>query len=225
MANFLTVLRVILAFITLGLLFCTAPGFQVKAAHQPAFYMSAFFLTIFVIALDGLDGYVARMRNESSKLGSVLDILGDRIVENAYWVVFAVLGWVGVWVPLVVLSRGIITDGLRSIALADGYTAFGETSMIKNKIGNFITASRFSRGAYGGAKALAFVLMIAANIPNLEYYNPMTVEHWAVFVYKIQPVLDIVAPALVYIAVIFCVLRGIPVIVESKRFFTKNEQQ
>ncbi len=224
MANFLTVLRVILAFITLGLLFCTPPNFQVSAAHQPALYISAFFLTIFVIALDGLDGYVARKRNECTKLGSVLDILGDRIVENAYWVAFAVLGWVGLWVPLVVLTRGIITDGLRSIALAEGYTAFGETSMIKNKIGNFITASRFSRGAYGGAKALAFVLMIAANIPKLEEYNPMTVEHWYYFAYQIQPALQIIAPALVYIAVIFCVARGIPVIIESKRFFSKNEQ-
>ncbi len=224
MANFLTVLRVLLAFVTLGLLFCTPPGFQVSVKHQPALYISAFFLTIFVISLDGLDGYVARKRNECSKLGSVLDILGDRIVENAYWVAYAVLGWVGIWVPLVVLSRGIITDGLRSIALAEGYTAFGETSMIKNKIGNFITASRFSRGAYGTAKALAFMLLILANIPKIEEYNPMSVKSWALYVYQIKPILQVAAPILVYVAVIFCVLRGIPVIIESKRFFTKNEQ-
>lgn len=223
MANFLTILRVILAFVTLGLLFCTPPGFQVTAVNQPGLYISAAILTIIVIALDGLDGYVARKFNESSKLGSVLDILGDRIVENAYWIVFAVLGWVGAWLPIVVLSRGMITDSLRSIALAEGETAFGETSMIKNKIGNFITASRFSRGAYGGAKALAFILMIVAHIPNIIEYKPLDIEQWYMFS-QAQPTLVNIALALSYIAVAFCIVRGIPVVLESKRFFTKNEQ-
>ena len=108
MANFLTIFRVIIAFITLGFLF----------TKDPSLYISAFFLTMFVIAMDGLDGYVARSRNECSKLGSVLDILADRIVENAYWIVFAVLGWIGAWIPILVLTRGMITDSLRNVAFA-----------------------------------------------------------------------------------------------------------
>lgn len=224
MANFLTILRVILAFFTLGILFCAPGGWSIAEKHQASLYISAFFLTIIVIALDGLDGYVARKLNESTKLGSVLDILADRIVENAYWVAFAVLGWVGVWIPIVVLSRGIITDGLRSIALAEGYTAFGETSMIKNKLGNFITASRFSRGAYGGAKALAFMLMIIAHIPNIYQYKPMTVPQFVWYEYH-QATFILIANVLAYIAVAFCVIRGIPVIMESKRFFAKDDKQ
>lgn len=211
MANFLTVFRVILAFITLGFLFIQHPGM----------YISAFFMTMFVIAMDGLDGYVARKRNECTKLGSVLDILADRIVENAYWVVFAVLGWIGAWIPILVLSRGMITDSLRSIAFAQGYTAFGEEGMIKNKIGFFITSSRFSRAAYGTAKALAFVLLIIAHIPNLEEYKPMSVNHFIWFLDN-GSILKLVAEVMVYIAVAFCVLRGIPVILESKRFFAKD---
>lgn len=223
MANFITIFRMLLAFCTLGLLFTPPPGFQVSPAHQPGLYISAVILTIFVISLDGLDGFIARKYNQTSKLGSVLDILADRIVENSYWVTFSVLGWVGAWLPILVLSRGIITDGLRGVALAEGYTAFGETSMIKNKIGNFITSSRFSRGTYGTAKALAFILMIAAHIPNIIEYNPMTVKQWYAFT-QIQPTLLTIALTFTYIAVAFCVLRGIPVIIESKRFFIKNEQ-
>ena len=148
MANLLTILRMILAVIAIEFLF----------TGSPALSITAIFLTLFVIVLDGLDGYVARKLNEQSKFGSVFDILGDRVVENLYWIAFAVIGTVGVWVPMVVVTRGIITDGLRSIALSKGYTAFGESSMMKNKFCHFLTASRFSRAIYGVAKTLVFLM-------------------------------------------------------------------
>ena len=42
--------------------------------------------------MDGVDGYIARKYNQASELGSVLDIMGDRIVEASYWIAFAVFG-------------------------------------------------------------------------------------------------------------------------------------
>ena len=69
MANFITILRMIIAFVAICLLF-----FQ-----TPACYITAFILTIIAIWFDGLDGFVARLLNESSKFGAVLDILGDRV--------------------------------------------------------------------------------------------------------------------------------------------------
>ena len=133
MANLLTILRMLLAVIAIEFLFSGRPELTISSA----------LLTVIVIVLDGLDGYVARSNNEQSKFGSLFDILGDRVVENLFWIAFAVLGFVGAWVPMVVVTRGIITDGLRSVAFAKGYTAFGETSMMKNKIFHFLTASRF----------------------------------------------------------------------------------
>lgn len=197
MANLITVLRIILAFFATGLLFC-------KSLNC---YVGALVLTAFVLWMDGLDGFVARKFNEASKFGAVLDILADRIVENVYWVVFATLGWIGVWVPLVVLTRGIITDGLRSVALEQGFTAFGSDTMMQSRLGKFLVASNFSRFSYALTKALAFVLMIAAFLP---------VE------YSFKSQISLAAYVCVYIAVTFCVLRGIPVIIESKRFFPRK---
>ena len=74
MANLLTILRMILAVLAIEFLFTGRPDFAV----------SAIFITLFVIVLDGLDGIVARALNEQSKFGSVFDILGDRVVENLY---------------------------------------------------------------------------------------------------------------------------------------------
>jgi len=199
MANFISILRVILCFVVVGMLF----------KKEDSVYIAAFILTIIVIWMDGLDGYVARKFNETSKFGAVLDILGDRIVENVYWVTFAFLGWLPLWVPLVVLTRGIITDGLRSLALEQGYTAFGKTTMMESKIGKFLVASNFSRFSYAVFKAIAFALLILAHLPSD-------------FAYK--PVISLIAYISAYASVFFCIARGIPVMLESKRFFSgKNE--
>lgn len=198
MANLITIFRTILCFITISLLY----------NHSIFNYVLAFVLTIIVIWMDGLDGYVARKFNESSKFGAMLDILSDRIVENVYWIVFLSLGWLPVWIPLTVLTRGMITDGLRSVAFEQGYTAFGSTTMMKNPIGKFIVASNFSRFSYAVFKAVAFALLIAAHIP-VDYMFKTYVSYVAYFS--------------AYFAVFFCVARGLPVIIESKRFIAKNE--
>lgn len=211
MANLLTILRIILALISIEFLF----------SGNPYLNITALILTFFVIILDGLDGYIARMLKEESKLGSVFDILGDRIVENVYWIAFAVIGTVGVWVPIVVVTRGIITDGLRSIAFSKGYTAFGSSTMMENKFCRFLTASRFSRAVYGIAKALVFLVLIAAYLPNLAYYDPVSVKLFSLYLF-IKPYLIITADILVYITVAMCVIRGLPVIWESKRFLNND---
>lgn len=212
MANLLTILRMILAVLAIEFLF----------TGNPSLCITSIFLTLFVIILDGLDGVVARALNEQSKFGSVFDILGDRVVENLYWIAFAVIGWVGVWVPMVVVTRGILTDGLRSIALSQGYTAFGSDTMMKNKFCHFLTASRFSRAVYGVAKTLVFLMLIIAYIPNLEYYGPMPVELYKLFAFY-QPVLIKIADILVYVTVGMCIIRGLPVLFESRRFI-ENEK-
>ncbi len=199
MANFISIFRTILSFIVAGILFI----------QSDTVYIAAFILTVIVIWMDGLDGYVARKFNETSKLGAVLDILCDRVVENVYWISFAVLGWLPLWVPLVVLTRGIITDGLRSLALEQGYTAFGKTTMMRDKIGKFIVASNFSRFSYAVFKAIAFALLIAAHTPSG---------------YEYKQIISVIAYTSAYASVFFCVVRGIPVILESKRFFGEGDK-
>ncbi len=194
-ANTITILRSLLSFVVVAMLFY----------HTKNMYIAAFILTIIVIWMDGLDGFFARLLNECSKFGALLDILGDRIVENVYWISFAALGWLPLWVPLVVMSRGMITDALRSAAMEQGYTAFGSSTMMQSKIGKFIVASNFCRFSYAVFKAIAFAFLILANMPG-EFEG--------------KNIINLIAYGSAYFAVFFCVLRGIPVIIESKRFFS-----
>lgn len=198
MANLITIFRTLLVFLAVYFLF----------RHSTVSYLLALLLTIIVFSLDGLDGYVARKFNESSKLGAVLDIMSDRIIENTLWVVFAVLGWLPVVFPLVALTRGFVVDGLRSVAMEKGLTAFGETTMQNDKIGYLICCSKESRISYAVAKVFAFILMIFAKLPIMDY-------DVSVFLYAIAYMAAV-------IALIFCVLRGLPVIFESKKLFKQE---
>ena len=156
--------------------------------------------------MDGLDGYIARKFNQSSEWGSVLDILGDRIVEVSYWIVFAVMGWISIIFPLICVARAFTTDGIRSVALSKGMTAFGEKSMQSTSWGKFICASRFMRISYAVAKVLAFMLLIAVFTPGMEVWSG-------------TPILHTVTMIFAWIAIIFCVVRAIPVVAESGKLF------
>lgn len=200
LANIISIGRVFVAYAAIALLY-------VKTTWA---YILAFVLTIIAFALDGLDGYVARKLNQSSEWGSVLDILGDRIVEISYWTVFAVLGWINIIFPLVCVARAFTTDGIRSVALSKGFTAFGEKSMQSTSWGKFICASKFMRISYAVAKVLAFMLLIVVNTPGMELWDG-------------TPALHIVTMIFAWAAIIFCVVRAIPVVAESGKLFN-NEQ-
>ena len=199
MANFISIFRIFVAFFAIYLLFINTTWA----------YVLAFALTVIAFILDGVDGWVARKFNESSQLGSVLDIMGDRIVEASFWIIYATLGWLSPIFPIICVTRAFTTDSLRSVALAQGYTAFGDSSMQSSKIGKFICASRFMRISYAVAKVVAFILIIVAHTPGFEMLPMFSC-------------MNTVAVVFAWIAIIFCVVRGIPVVVESKKLFEKK---
>ena len=190
-ANIVSVSRVFVAFTAIALLF----------VNSASAYTWAVILTIIAFAMDGVDGYIARNYNQVSEWGSVLDILGDSIVEMSYWIAFAVLGWLNIAFPLICLTRAFTTDGIRSVALSKGMTAFGDKSMQKSKIGKFICASKFMRISYAVAKVAAFVILIFAYIPGLNE--------------NVAAVSEFIGLILAWIAIIFCVVRGLPVVFEA----------
>ena len=65
------------------------------------------------------------------------------------------------------------------------------------------------RISYAVAKVVAFILIIAANTPGLE-------------IYPAAGIMNTIAVIFAWLAIIFCVVRGIPVVVESKNFLRKN---
>ena len=133
-----------------------------------------------IFALDGIDGYIARRRNETSKLGEVLDTVADRIIENTFWIYFTTIGHLPLWMPIAVMSRGFITDSLQRFF---GYPETGWT--------HALTRSRISRALSGITKMLAFTSLASTSFLK----NPAVAQGSLI---------------LATIAVGFCLLRGLP---------------
>ncbi len=192
-ADVVIALRVVLAFVVL-FLYSLPFGFAAAAVV----------LTVVVIAMDGLDGFLARRAGVADELGAVLDITGDRIVEHLFWIYFAVAGVIPVWVPLVIVTRSFAVDTVRGMALARGKTAFGSKTMMRTPVSRFLVSSRFMRTLYAVAKVAAFVLLGAVIAMDKGAGASRALELTALGV------------ALVTVAV--NLLRGLPVLWDSRTF-------
>ncbi|CAN5714696.1 hypothetical protein BH23CHL4_BH23CHL4_12350 [soil metagenome] len=149
MANAITIFRVAMLFVAVYLLYEASLNMVILAMAMIAA----------AILLDGLDGWVARRYGKTSQLGAAFDIAGDRIAENVLWVVFAHLHLIGVWIPLLVLTRGFLVDSIRAISYSEGMTPFGDNTMMRSPITRWLTAGRFMRIVFGVSKLYAFVFL------------------------------------------------------------------
>ncbi len=192
MANLITLLRFLLLFLLMGLAYRAPAHWQLL--NPP--------LLLIIIALDGLDGYVARKRRESSVFGSIFDIAVDRVVENVLWVMLGHLGAVPMWVAFVFIIRGSIVDSIRYAAVSEGETPFG---MMRLPVGRVLVAGKFMRGFYGTVKAVTFAWVLA--LRPAAALQPALWAQWA------QPA-ALITDVLVYTSVTLCILRGVPVVVE-----------
>lgn len=207
MANLITIGRLGLLFITIGLIYTRS---------YPLVALMAVVIA-FVFISDALDGFVARRRGSESSFGAVLDIAGDRVVENALWIVFAHLGLIGVWAPLLVMTRGFFVDTMRGVGYQHGKTAFGDDTMARTPITRFLTASRFMRAYYGAAKGIAFVFLTALFAARLAEADGTTYAS----VMESLPML-IFGWFMVYSSLALTVIRGVPVLIDAMYYLREE---
>lgn len=192
MANLITLTRLLLLFVLVALAYRAQPSLQLAAVP----------LLLLIIGLDGLDGYVARLRGETSTFGSIFDIAVDRAVENVLWIVLGDLGIIPIWVAFVFIVRGAIVDSMRHAMVGSSDSAFG---VMQSRLGRLLVAGRFMRGFYGTVKALTFATALL--LLPLPAVAPAT---WKV----IAGPLHSATMVLVYASVVLCLLRGLPVVAE-----------
>ncbi len=210
MANLITIGRLFLLFFVVWLMY----------VGDARILTVCMVLIIVVFASDGLDGWVARKRQSTSTFGAVFDIAGDRIVENVLWVVCADIGVIPVWIPLLVLTRGFIVDGLRSVSYAEGMTAFGESNMMRSGLTRWLTAGRFMRGFFGWAKAAGFVFL--TGLIGWEYRDSADTLLGTVYSWTAARAFGW---ALVWAAVALTIVRAVPVIYDSLAFIRALDEK
>ena len=107
-----------------------------------SFYLSGFYgdltaFAIFVIAsfTDFLDGMLARMMGEESKLGELLDPIADKIIVATALILLVMSGTIRhyeVIAAIIILTREILISGLREF-LARGQIKLPVTNLAKLK--------------------------------------------------------------------------------------------
>lgn len=138
LANLITMARIILAPICIGFLLLEFPSHDLAAA----------ILFIFATLTDALDGYVARIRKETTTFGKSFDPLADKILITSVLFVLALLGhilWIMVWI---ILGREVLITILRHFA---------------GKRGLVVSASIWG-------KAKTFVQMLAISVVMVSKY-------------------------------------------------------
>jgi CDP-diacylglycerol--glycerol-3-phosphate 3-phosphatidyltransferase len=108
--NAITLSRIPMMFIIVGLMFCTWPGAATLA----------FVLFIAAALGDWFDGYIARTRGLVSNFGKLMDAMADKIMVMG--IVIALVEMHKIWVSLalITLCREFLVTGMRMVAATKG---------------------------------------------------------------------------------------------------------
>jgi CDP-diacylglycerol--glycerol-3-phosphate 3-phosphatidyltransferase/cardiolipin synthase len=111
--------------------------FFVLAFYLPGFYGDLTACVLFIIAsfTDFLDGMLARMMGEESKLGELLDPIADKIIVATALILLVMSGTIRhyeVIAAIIILTREILISGLREF-LARGQIKLPVTNLAKLK--------------------------------------------------------------------------------------------
>ncbi len=67
-----------------------------------------FLLFSLAIITDGLDGMVARINKQKTKLGTILDPMADKLLLGSAYITLAILKLIPLWVVVIVFSRDLV---------------------------------------------------------------------------------------------------------------------
>ena len=112
LANKITMARVIMIPIFMVVLFSNINNSN---------YIAALIFAI-AAATDGLDGYIARSRNQITTFGKFIDPLADKLLVSTALISMVELGQVPAWIVVIIIAREFTITGFRIIAASEGIT-------------------------------------------------------------------------------------------------------
>jgi CDP-diacylglycerol--glycerol-3-phosphate 3-phosphatidyltransferase len=134
-------------------------------------------LSIFLVAAitDFFDGWVARRRNQTTKMGALLDPIADKLLTSAAFISLVEMDprHVPAWMVVIIIGREFAVSGLRSIAAQQGVT-IAASPLVKGKM---------------VSQVIAISLLILGY--ELGQFRVMgTVSLWAVMVFALASGVD-----------------------------------
>jgi CDP-diacylglycerol--glycerol-3-phosphate 3-phosphatidyltransferase len=125
------------------------------------------------VLTDYLDGYLARRRNEVTRLGILLDPLADKLLTAAAFLSLVELDAVPAWMVMIILGREFVVTGLRNVAAGRGL---------------LIPASALGKGKMVAQVVSIFLLLLGRKYPILQW--PGLLVLWVVVVLAFVSAVD-----------------------------------
>jgi CDP-diacylglycerol---glycerol-3-phosphate 3-phosphatidyltransferase len=136
-------------------------------------------LTIFLLAAitDFFDGWIARRRNQITRLGTLLDPIADKLLMSAAFISLVEMdpAHVPAWMVVIIIGREFAVTGLRSIAAQQGVTIaaspLGKGKMISQVIAISLLILGHELGEFRLIGRLAlWVVMLFALVSAVDYF-------------------------------------------------------
>jgi CDP-diacylglycerol--glycerol-3-phosphate 3-phosphatidyltransferase len=162
--NALTLIRIFLVPVLVVVLMTRTGGHLLA----PAIFGAA-------VLTDYLDGYLARRRNEVTRLGILLDPLADKLLVAAALLSLVEMDAVPAWMVMIILVREFAVTALRSIAAGRGIL-IAASRLGKWKMGLEVTAilllllARSYATLTGVAIAALWLAVIMAIVSGVDYF-------------------------------------------------------
>jgi cardiolipin synthase len=120
------------------------------------FNLEAVIVLIVASVTDYLDGYFARKLNQETRLGQLLDPAADRLYIFATLIGLSAVGYIPMWLPMIVIGRDLLLLFTYPILASRGYGPLPVHYL--GKAGTFALLYAFP------------LLMIAAAFPNVSLF-------------------------------------------------------
>lgn len=136
-------------------------------------------LAIFLVAAitDFFDGYIARKRNQMTRLGALLDPIADKLLMSAAFISLVEMDPVHVpaWMVVIIIGREFAVSGLRSIAAQQGVTIaaspLGKGKMVSQVVAISLLILGHELGEFRLVGRLAlWVVMLFALVSAMDYF-------------------------------------------------------
>jgi len=134
-------------------------------------------LAIFLVAAitDFFDGFIARRRNQITRLGVLLDPIADKLLMSAAFISLVELQYAKAWMVVIIIGREFAVSGLRAIAAQQGVTIaaspLGKSKMVSEvvAVSLLILGHELGEFLFIGNIAL-WVVMVFALVSGVDYF-------------------------------------------------------
>jgi CDP-diacylglycerol--glycerol-3-phosphate 3-phosphatidyltransferase len=136
-------------------------------------------LGIFLVAAatDFFDGWIARRRNQTTRLGALLDPIADKLLMSAAFISLVEMdpAHVPAWMVVIIIGREFAVSGLRSIAAQQGVTIaaspLGKGKMVSQVIAISLLILGYELGELRvSGKFALWAVMVFALASGIDYF-------------------------------------------------------